>query len=192
MRMSTTAKTFTADEFYRLDELGFFEDDRRLELLEGQIVYRCEDVGPEHLSVVARMTEKFVIALGNRANVFPQVSLRLTATSVPMPDIYLAHRREDYYRAGGPSIEQLVAVIEVAHTSLVIDRGEKLRTYARARVSEYWIANLRDWTIEKHLLPNDLGFGEVRPYSGRGLFAFEAFPATTFTVDDLLGPQTQA
>jgi hypothetical protein len=37
-----------------------------------------------------------------------------------------------------------------------------------------------------------LGFGEVRPYSGRDLFAFEAFPATTFTVDDLLGPQTQA
>ena len=51
-----------------------------------------------------------------------------------------------------------------------------------------WIANLRDWTIEKHRLPNDLGYGEVRPYSGSDEIAIDVCPNATFTVDELLGP----
>jgi hypothetical protein len=83
MRMSITVKTFTADEFYRLDELGFFDRDQRFELLDGQIVHRSDDVGPAHLSVVLRMTEKFVLALGGEFNVFPQPRFAIAITSSP-------------------------------------------------------------------------------------------------------------
>jgi len=188
MEVSTRSRTFTTDEFLKLDELGIIAPGERLELLDGQIVHRFDDVGPEHLSVVLRMTEKFVLALGHEVNVFPQVTLRLSESSAPMPDIYLAPRRGDYYRAGGPSIDELSAVVEIAYSSLTIDRGEKLRNYARSGVREYWIANLRNWTIEKHRLPNDLGYAEVRPYSGPEQIWFDAFPAVRFDVDDLLGP----
>jgi Uma2 family endonuclease len=187
--MSTTAKTFTADEFYRLEELGFLEGNERFELLDGRIVHRHDDVGPAHLSVVVRMTEKFVLALGDQATVFPQVSLRLTPRSTPLPDIYVAPKRADYYRSGGPTLDELEAVVEVADSSLAIDRGEKLRIYARAGVREYWIANLRAWTIEKHRLPNARGYGEVKPYAGSDEIRFDAYPGVRFAVDDLLGPR---
>ena len=187
--MSITVKTFTADEFYRLDELGFFDRDQRFELLDGQIVHRSDDVGPAHLSVVLRMTEKFVLALGGEFNVFPQVSLRLNADSAPMPDIYLAPRRADYYRGGGPAIADLAAIVEISDSSLAVDRGRKLLVYANAGVREYWIANLRAWTIEQYRSPGDRGYADVNVRRSGDAIAFDASPSVIFSVDELLGPR---
>ena len=55
-------------------------------------------------------------------------------------------------------------VIEVADTSLAIDRGRKLRLYAREGVPEYWIVNLVDDCIEVHHQPAGECFADARTY----------------------------
>jgi Uma2 family endonuclease len=186
--MSTTSRPFRIDEFFKMEELGFFDPDQRYELLDGRVVFRAVEAGPDHAGVIARMTQKLVLALGEKAIVFPQCSLPLSRYSAPMPDLYVVPPRDDFYQSGAPSIAELFAVVEVSGSSLAIDRGEKLRLYARAGVREYWIANLADRTIDKRHLPHDLGYDKLETYAGRDLVRFEAFPAITFTVDELLGP----
>ena len=44
-------------------------------------------------------------------------------------------------------------MVEVADSSLRLDRGFKAALYAEARIAEYWIVNLVDRTIEVHRDP---------------------------------------
>jgi Uma2 family endonuclease len=43
--------------------------------------------------------------------------------------------------------------VEIALTSLALDRGEKASLYARAGVEDYWIVNLVDNTLEVYRDP---------------------------------------
>jgi Uma2 family endonuclease len=45
-------------------------------------------------------------------------------------------------------------VIEVANTSILRDRQDKARIYARANIVCYWIVNLEDRRIEVHTQPS--------------------------------------
>jgi Uma2 family endonuclease len=44
-------------------------------------------------------------------------------------------------------------VVEIALTSLALDRGERASLYARAGVENYWIVNLVDNTLEVYRDP---------------------------------------
>ncbi len=46
-----------------------------------------------------------------------------------------------------------VLVVEVAETSLALDRRRKARLYARAGIHEYWILNLQDRVLEVYRQP---------------------------------------
>jgi Uma2 family endonuclease len=46
-----------------------------------------------------------------------------------------------------------VLVVEVADSSLRLDRDEKGSLYARARIGEYWIVNLVDRVLETYRDP---------------------------------------
>jgi Uma2 family endonuclease len=46
-----------------------------------------------------------------------------------------------------------VLIVEVAESSLSLDRALKGSLYARARVPEYWIVNLVDRALEVHRDP---------------------------------------
>jgi len=86
-----------------------------------------------------------------------------------------------------------VLVVEIADSSLALDRGEKAGLYARARVPEYGIVNLVDRTLEVHREPApDTGapFGSryreivtLRP--GETVVALAA-PDTVIAVADLV------
>ena len=54
-------------------------------------------------------------------------------------------------------------MVEVAVTSLALDRGEKASLYARAGVEDYWIVNLVDNTLEVNRDPEA---NPDSPYAG--------------------------
>ncbi len=63
-----------------------------------------------------------------------------------------------------------VRLVEVAETSLVIDRLRKGRLYARAGVADYWVVNLIDEGLEVYRKPRTLqtGTGRASPFSVTG------------------------
>ena len=68
------------------------------------------------------------------------------------------------HRQPGPA--DVALLVEVAESSLGMDRGEKLRAYARAGIPVYWIVNLVDRQVEVYTDPvNDryAGRQDYRP-----------------------------
>ena len=72
--------------------------------------------------------------------------LALDDASEPEPDVAVVSGEPAAYRAAHPGTAALV--VEVADSSLRLDRRLKAALYARNRLQEYWIVNLADATLE--------------------------------------------
>ena len=84
--------------------------------------------------------------------------------SAPEPDIAWVSRRD--YSQSRPTGADVLLIVEVAHSSLSYDRGEKAALYAGAGISDYWVVNLRDGRVEVHRDPSDGKHRSVLPLAG--------------------------
>ena len=136
-------------EYERLVELGMFTGER-LELLNGLLVVR-EPQGSSHAAIVAQVARVLERAFGSGWYARQHAPLALDDDSEPEPDVAIVPGDPRTYVAGHPSTAPLV--VEVADSSLRLDRRLKAELYARNRVPEYWIVNLTDATLEVHRNP---------------------------------------
>jgi Uma2 family endonuclease len=134
-------------EYDRLVALGVFEDER-VELLDGAL-YAMSPIGIPHNFAVQELTEILVLALRGRAKVRPQMSFAASELSEPEPDLTVAPLGPWHMQQA--NLAHLI--IEVAESSLAIDRGRKRRLYASCGVPEYWIVNLVERCIEVYTQP---------------------------------------
>jgi Uma2 family endonuclease len=130
------------------------------ELLWGVIVGKMSK-SPLHTRIVARL----LVMLANRLS--SSIWLRkeeplVCHDSEPEPDLAFVRGEMDDFRDAHPGTAELV--IEVAVSSLAIDR-EKAPLYAAAGVSQYWIFNLNDKTLEVYSQPSAAEYQECRTLS---------------------------
>jgi Uma2 family endonuclease len=145
-------------EYAKLIELGAFQDEH-IELLEGLLV-PMSPIGPPHDSAVMKLNAILLPALIGRAAVRIQGSFAALDLSQPEPDVALVPPGD--YDTAHP--DRAYLIIEVAETSLSIDRGIKLRLYAACQVPEYWIVNLTERLIEVYSEPAGGAYGKVNRY----------------------------
>ncbi len=69
-------------------------------------------------------------------------------TSEPEPDLVVIRGQIRDFEDRHPAGTDVGLVIEVADTSLQMDREQKLPIYAQAGIVEFWIVNLNNNTIE--------------------------------------------
>jgi Uma2 family endonuclease len=131
-------------EYERLVELGMFTGER-LELLNGLLVVREPQGGP-HASTVSQVARVLERAFGPGWHARQHAPLALDDDSEPEPDVAMVPGEPRAYYATHPSTAALV--VEVADSSLRLDRRLKTELYARNRLREYWIVNLTDATLE--------------------------------------------
>jgi Uma2 family endonuclease len=175
----------TVEEYDRMAEAGVFGD-ARLELINGRLI----DVPPHdppHAGAVWFCHDRIRAALGANAIVRAQLPLCVGQTSQPEPDVAIVRADARGYRDRHPSIADTVAVVEVAHSSLAFDAGEKLLLYAKQRIPEYWILVLQEQLLRVYREPHDLGYGRHEEYRRGQTASFIAFPDVAFSVDELLG-----
>ena len=77
----------------------------------------------------------------------------------PEPDLLIVRGKPGDYRIGYPGPDDVALIVEVSDSSLRIDRGDKLRAYARSGIVHYWIVNLVDRRIEAYSDPGPDGYG---------------------------------
>jgi Uma2 family endonuclease len=80
-----------------------------------------------------------------------QAPVALDDESEPEPDLVVAPGSFRDYRHAHPTRPALL--VEVADTSLELDRAHKGSAYARAQVLDYWIVNLVDDVLEVYRDP---------------------------------------
>ncbi|HSF72941.1 MAG TPA: Uma2 family endonuclease, partial [Microcoleus sp.] len=93
---SATAKRFTLAEYNRLTELGFFGEDDRVELIEGELV-NIAAKSTAHSVCETRLERELFKLLGERATLRGQQPIILPNDSEPEPDRAIVQNRPDDY-----------------------------------------------------------------------------------------------
>lgn len=177
--MSTVAR-FSLDEYEHMIEVGAFtgEHERRLELLRGKI---CEmsPIGFLHSQIVTSLTDwSYDVVPREQIVIRVQNPIRIPSTaSEPQPDLVWVKKSTAANHHPQPG--DVLLLVEVADTSLELDRGEKLPIYAEAAIPECWIVNLIDQQIEVYRKPSGRSYHEESIYRGDAAIHPLALPMAT-------------
>jgi len=146
----TRLRRWTRAEYERLIEAGIFQPGEPVELLGGELMV-SEPQGSAHYTAIGLVEDALRAALGPGWLVRSQGPIALTDDSEPEPDVAVTRGTRRDYRHEHPS--RPVLVVEVAESSLALDRDHKGSLYARAGVADYWILNLVDRVLEVYRGP---------------------------------------
>jgi Uma2 family endonuclease len=141
----------SVEQYHRMARTGILPEDNTVEMLEGLLVTKMTK-GPPHETCLGILNRRLVRALPDDKLLRIQSPITLS-DSEPEPDLVIAEGDERRYADTHPRPRDVHLVCEVADSSLSLDRNDKLRLYARARIAIYWIVNLQDNRIEVYTQP---------------------------------------
>lgn len=187
MALRQETHRFTVDDYERMIDAGVFIESGRLELWEGEIV-EMTPIGLPHEVSVDRLTRLFTDALGHRAIVKIQGSVRIDERSQPQPDVAILVARDDFYATRRPGPADIALLVEVSDTSLAYDRNVKMPRYAATGVCEGWVVDLRNEVVYVSTEPLPGGYATTSTAARGDHVSPTAFPDVRLAVDDILGP----
>jgi hypothetical protein len=132
-------------------EAGILTTDDKVELLEGWIVPRMPHNPPHDGTIWLAQTT--LLPLLPPDWILRVQSAITTPDSEPEPDLTVARAPGLRYFTTHPQPQDIGLLIEVSDTTLVQDRDDKGRLYARARIPVYWLVNLPEAQIEVYTHP---------------------------------------
>jgi Uma2 family endonuclease len=148
----------------RMVETGVLGEDEPVELLDGELVV-VSPQGPPHAASATRLRDLLLDAYRARGVIVREDKpLAAGPISLPEPDVAVVRGDWDTYAKRHPRGDEAVLVIEVARTSLAVDRA-KIAIYAAAGVPVYWIVDYEARRIEIHSDPQGRSYGAVRVLS---------------------------
>jgi Uma2 family endonuclease len=150
LEREVTTRSWRRVEYERLVDLGVFTGER-LELLNGVLVVR-EPQGSAHAAITSKVGQALARAFGDGWYTRLHSPLALGEHSEPEPDVAVVAGAPEDYLAAHPATAALV--VEVADSSLRLDRRFKAAVYAGAGLREYWIVNLPDRVLEVYREPH--------------------------------------
>ena len=154
MRVMTDAdiqtRRYTRAEFEQLVDLGVRPPGEALELIGGELV-NAEPQGPAHYTAIRKAARALGAAFGPDWEVRQEGPLALDDDSEPEPDVAVVPGQPDDYALAHPS--RAVRAVEVAESSLRVDRLHKGSLYARAGLADYWVLNLVARVLEVYREP---------------------------------------
>lgn len=147
MATEPTRRLFTIHDYHRMGEAGILTPDDRVELLDGEIVHKDDDRPP-----ALRRGEGTPSDPGptprHPSGVGVQDPVTVDELNELEPDISVCAPRSDDYASGHPGPDDVYLLVEVADSSLRIDRLRKIPRYASGGIPEAWLVDLEANTVE--------------------------------------------
>ena len=127
----------TTAEFLRMGEAGIFDDDGKIELIEGEL----ERMPPPHRAHSLLQGSMFaqLVSLFGVERVCVEIGIVLGDDTVVGCDVALLRKpvvENRIIRA-----DEVLLAVEIAESTLKRDTGVKLARYASARVPHYWVVD---------------------------------------------------
>jgi Uma2 family endonuclease len=189
-RYEVSARRLTRAEYDRLIERGMFQPGDRVELIGGALI-AAEPQGAAHYTAIRKTARVLEAAFGPGWDVRTQGPLGLDDDSEPEPDVAVVPGTPDDYSQAHPS--RPVLTVEVAESSLAVDRRHKGSLYARAGLPDYWVLDLTQRRLEVYREPTsdaDAPFGwryaHARVLDDSGSVTPLAAPGSSIRVASLL------
>jgi Uma2 family endonuclease len=148
-------RRFSVAEYHKLIDIGLLTENDNLELIEGYLVHKMSR-NPPHDSCIHLTLRMLLRCLPPAWSLRMQSAITLS-DSEPEPDLAVVCGDERTYAARHPLPADVGLVIEVADSTLLGDRADKGRIYARAGLAVYWIINLIDRQVEVYSSPLSSG-----------------------------------
>jgi len=146
----TRTRRFTRAEYERLIDLGVFQPGEDIELIGGELMV-AEPQGAPHYTAIRKTAKALEVAFGPGWEVRTEGPIGLDDESEPEPDVAVVPGAPGDYARAHPSRPALT--VEVAESSLALDRQRKGSLYARAGLPDYWVLNLVDRVLEVYREP---------------------------------------
>ena len=177
-------------------ELGFLPTDPMIELVDGLLVLKDrshsgEDpmsVGIDHRYTVEKVRDQKPKVEPSGSTLQSQQPVIIPGFDEPEPDAAILNGTSDTYRRRKPTATDVTCVVEVADSSLQIDRTTKLAIYAAAGIPQYVILNLVDGQVEDHRDPGPAGYARRAVLQRGEVIGFVLADGSTLDVqvDELL------
>jgi Uma2 family endonuclease len=159
-------RRFTRDEFYAMDNAGIFDNDARVELIDGRIIRDMSPIGGPHAWSVEKLNRLLVRAtLETDFSVRVQSSISLPGDRELQPD-FVVYTPTEENATRNPSSDQVILAVEVAVTSIYVDRTEKMQLYAEAGIPTYWVVDVPRKRVFVHEMPEDGAYAKVEQKTG--------------------------
>jgi Uma2 family endonuclease len=172
---------FSLEEYHRLIEAGGFDEDARVELIDGLLV-DMSPKSPAHENAIAWLLRVLMRSVDlDRFEVRVSAALT-TGTSEPEPDIMVIE--PDAPRPYHPGTA--VLIIEVAVSSQKRDLRHKPPIYAAAGVPDYWVVDLDGRRVVVHGSPRDGGYERVEVVGPNGELVASRLELPPISVAELL------
>ncbi|MEG4441104.1 Uma2 family endonuclease [Microcoleus sp. AT9_B5] len=182
-----TIRKWTVKEYHKLGEIGIFNPEERLELIEGNII-KISAKGTLHAAATRRTATLLHNLVGNQAAVYTQDPIALDDNSEPEPDIAVVRIDPFDYATHHPTPSEVYLIIEVADSSLTFDREIKAKIYARSGIADYWVLNVGDRQLHVFREPAEDGYqSEVILGETASISPLE-FPAFNIAIQAMLPP----
>jgi Uma2 family endonuclease len=158
---------FTVAQYQKMISKGIISENARVELLDGKVVNKKARNTPHDVSLFVTQEEL-------RAICFPdwlircQLGVVIGKFSQPEPDLSVVLAPITRYVKQHPGSKDTGMLVEVADSSLLLDRRDKTPIYAGGRIPWFWIVNVPDKTVEVYSDPKG---GASPEYRGRQDYA---------------------
>jgi Uma2 family endonuclease len=150
VRYEPRTRRFSRAEYDRLIRIGIFQPGENIELIGGDLIV-AEPQGAPHYTAIVKTARALEAAFGAGWYIRREGPLGLDDDSEPEPDVAVVPGDPDDYSREHPS--RPVLTVEIAATSLRLDREYKASLYARAGLADYWVLNLNDRALEVYREP---------------------------------------
>ena len=151
-------RRFTADEVWRMLEIGLLHPDEPYELIDGQLRY-VSPQSPRHAGIIRRLTAFLVGAYEPTFTVGVQLPIGGFVDQIPEPDVAVTHPVASI-DAPHPRAGETVLLIEVSDSSIAWD-VRKDGIYASAGAPLYWRIEVARQVVVVHEGPRADGTWNV-------------------------------
>lgn len=186
MTVQIQRRQFTVDDYYRMLAAGILNEDDRVELIDGEI-RQMSPVDAVHAAHVKRLNQMLSIKLGSHFVIGVQDPIRLNEFNEPEPDLSVLRWHDDFYEQDHPRPSDVFLLIEVANTSLLYDRTEKLPRYAAAAIPEVWLVNIAQRAVEQYAEPENGRYTLYRVVNRGETLAATQIPELEIPVERIFG-----
>jgi Uma2 family endonuclease len=186
MTVQIVRRQFTVDDYYRMLDAGILSEDDRVELIDGEI-REMSAIDAVHAGTVTRLSQILNRQIGDRFIISVQNPIRLNETNEPQPDLAVLRWHDDFYDQHHPTPADVLILIEVANTSLVYERTEKVPRYAAAGIPEVWLVDIAHRAVEQYAQPVNGQYIERKVLARGSLLQATVIPGLELPIDRMFG-----
>jgi Uma2 family endonuclease len=174
-------RAFTIKDVRRMVKAGVLEDDDKIELIEGEIVWKTQAKHFPHERIKLALNRALSRALPDHLQLGVETSVYLSDITFVDPDLSIFPMMDTEQVRGS----DILLAIEVAHTTLAKDLRLKAAVYAKYGVREYWVIDAKKLVTHVHSAPKDGAWSTIRVSGPHDILKHGTAPGFALRLADL-------